>query len=110
MSWVDIGVIDDILVWGVCVLKLLVGCIVIFRIVEVEVFVVVDKCLYKGGFLFEGIVYENKVICLLYNWVFDLNIGEVQGVDEGCIDIYVVCIENGCILFDIEFIMVWNVV
>lgn len=101
MSWIDVGLIEQILVCGVWVVKMKFGCIVVFCIVEDEVFVILDCCLYKDGLLSEGIVYGIFVICFLYNWVFDLNIGDVQGVDEGKIDIYVICVESGCFMLDV---------
>lgn len=103
-GFLDIGVLVDIFVQGVWLVRIVQGCIVVFCIVDDCVFVLDDCCLYKGGFLFEGIVYGISVICLLYNWVFDLNIGMVQGVDDGVVVIYFICVEVGCILIDVSLI------
>ena len=99
MSWIDIGHINDVPLRGARKLKTAVGCIVVFRTAEEEVFAASNTCPHKQGPLAEGIVHGQSVTCPLHNWVFDLNTGEAQG-EDGRIDTYPVRIEGGRILID----------
>lgn len=108
-NWVVIGDFIDIFWEGVWVVKIDVGCIVVFRIWDDEVFVLDDCCLYKGGLFSEGIVYGILVMCLLYNWVFDLVIGLVKGVDEGFVLVIVVKVDNGKVFFVVDDLVCWIV-
>jgi len=87
MSWIDIGVIDDIPLRGARKIKTPLGCVALFRTAENEVFAVTDRCPHKGGPLSEGIVHGQSVTCPLHNWVFDLNTGQAQG-EDGLISTY----------------------
>ncbi len=100
MSWIDIGSIGEIPLRGARVLKTQVGCVALFRTADAEVFATSDRCPHKGGPLSEGIVHGRNVTCPLHNWVFNLNTGEAQGMDEGRIETYPVRVENGRILVD----------
>lgn len=57
MNWLDICVFDEINLLGLCVVVGLKGDIVIFCVVDDQVFVFDDCCLYKGGLLFQGLIY-----------------------------------------------------
>ncbi len=100
MSWIDIGHIDDIPLFGARVVKTPIGCIALFRTREDEVFAASDRCPHKGGPLSEGIVHGQSVTCPLHNWVFDLNSGEAQGADDGRIDTFAVRLDGDRILLD----------
>ena len=100
MNWIDICAIDDIPLRGARRLTTALGCVAVFRTSADEVFAASDTCPHKGGPLSEGIVHGQSVTCPLHNWVFDLNTGQAQGVDEGQIATYPVRLEGGRILLD----------
>ena len=102
MSWIDIGDINDIPLRGSRIIKTQVGCVALFRTASDEVFAVSDTCPHKQGPLSEGIVHGQSVTCPLHNWVFDLNTGQAQGVDEGSIATYPVRVEGTRIMLDGE--------
>ncbi len=101
MNWIDIGHIDDIPERGARLVKTHAGCVAVFRTASDEVFAASDRCPHKGGPLSEGIVHGNKVTCPLHNWVFSLETGEAQGVDEGVIATYPIRVEAGRLFLDI---------
>lgn len=100
MSWIDIGPLDQIPLRGARVVKTHLGCVAIFRPAEDEVFATSDRCPHKGGPLSEGIVHGRSVTCPLHNWVFSLETGQAQGVDDGQLETYAVRVEAGRIMLD----------
>jgi nitrite reductase (NADH) small subunit len=100
MSWLDIGALTDIPREGARVIKTAAGCIAVFRTASDEVFAMNDRCPHKGGPLSEGIVHGASVTCPLHNWVFSLETGMAQGLDEGEVATYATRIEAGRILLD----------
>lgn len=100
MSWIDIGAIEDIPLRGSRKVKTKDGCIAIFRTDETTVFATSNVCPHKQGPLNEGIVHGNKVTCPLHNWVFDLETGEAQGLDEGRIETFGTRVEEGRVLIE----------
>jgi nitrite reductase (NADH) small subunit len=100
MSWLDIGALTDIPREGARVIKTPAGCIAVFRTASDEVFAMNDRCPHKGGPLSEGIVHGASVTCPLHNWVFSLETGMAQGLDEGEVATYATRIEAGRILLD----------
>jgi nitrite reductase (NADH) small subunit len=100
MSWLDIGAVTDIPREGARVVKTAAGCVAVFRTATDEVFAMSDRCPHKGGPLSEGIVHGASVTCPLHNWVFSLETGLAQGLDEGEVATYATRIEAGRILLD----------
>jgi nitrite reductase (NADH) small subunit len=100
MSWLDIGAVTDIPREGARVVKTATGCVAVFRTASDEVFAINDRCPHKGGPLSEGIVHGASVTCPLHNWVFSLETGLAQGLDEGEVATYATRIEAGRILLD----------
>lgn len=100
MNWIDIGALNDIPAQGARVVKTAHGCVAVFRTASDQVFAVDDRCPHKGGPLSEGIVHGNAVTCPLHAWVFSLETGMAQGVDDGQIATYPARIEGGRILLD----------
>ena len=105
MSWTDIGTLNDIPLRGSRIVKTVAGCIAVFRTAEAEVFATSNKCAHKGGPLSEGIVHDRKITCPLHNWIFSLETGEAQGVDQGQITTYPVKIEDGRLLLDMDAVI-----
>ena len=100
MNWIDIGALSDIPAQGARVVKTAQGCVAVFRTAEDQVFAIDDACPHKGGPLSEGIVHGNAVTCPLHAWVFSLETGMAQGVDEGAVQSYPARVEAGRILLD----------
>ncbi len=100
MNWIDIGALSDIPAQGARVVKTAQGCVAVFRTAEDRVFAIDDACPHKGGPLSEGIVHGNSVTCPLHAWVFSLETGMAQGVDEGSVQSYPARVEAGRILLD----------
>jgi len=100
MNWIDIGALSDIPAQGARVVKTAQGCVAVFRTAEDRVFAIDDACPHKGGPLSEGIVHGNSVTCPLHAWVFSLETGMAQGVDEGLVQSYPARVEAGRILLD----------
>ncbi|MBH1974667.1 MAG: nitrite reductase small subunit NirD [Rhodobacteraceae bacterium] len=98
--WIDIGALADIPQQGARVVKTAAGCVAVFRTAEDQVFAIDDACPHKGGPLSEGIVHGNSVTCPLHAWVFSLETGMAQGVDEGAVQSYPAQVEAGRILLD----------
>ncbi len=100
MNWIDICSVTDIPLRGARIVKTAVGCVAVFRTDENEVFATSDRCPHKGGPLSEGIVHGKKVTCPLHNWVFSLETGEAQGVDEGQIATFATQVVDGRVMLD----------
>ena len=100
MNWIDIGALSDIPAQGARVVKTAQGCVAVFRTAEDRVFAIDDACPHKGGPLSEGIVHGNAVTCPLHAWVFSLETGMAQGVDEGSVQSYPARVEAGRIFLD----------
>jgi nitrite reductase (NADH) small subunit len=100
MNWTDIGALSDIPPQGARVVKTAQGCVAVFRTATDQVFAIDDACPHKGGPLSEGIVHGNSVTCPLHAWVFSLETGMAQGVDEGSVNSYPARVEAGRILLD----------
>lgn len=95
MAALDIGVLNDIPRLGSRVVETAQGRIAVFRSRDDQVFAVRDACPHKGGPLSQGIVSGTTVACPLHNWKIDLASGEALGADKGCVNTFVVKVENG---------------
>ncbi|MDQ1899701.1 nitrite reductase small subunit NirD [Paracoccus sp. WLY502] len=102
--FVDIGSLDDIPRQGARVVKTAQGCVAVFRTADDRVFAMEDRCPHKGGPLSEGIVHGTSVTCPLHNWVFDMNTGQAQGVDEGRVRTFAAQVQGDRILIDATLI------
>ncbi|MFV0384340.1 nitrite reductase small subunit NirD [Paracoccus sp. (in: a-proteobacteria)] len=99
---VDIGTLEDIPRQGARLVRTTHGCIAVFRTADDRVFALDDRCPHKGGPLSEGIVHGDHVTCPLHNWVFDMNSGRAQGIDDGAVRTYQVRISKGRILISAD--------
>lgn len=97
-DFIDIGSIEDIPMRAARLVKTNQGCIAVFRTATNKIFALDDKCPHKGGPLSNGIQHDESITCPLHNWVFDLNTGEAQGLDEGSVRTYPTKIEDGRIM------------
>ncbi|CAM4222862.1 nitrite reductase small subunit NirD [Paenibacillus alkaliterrae] len=59
--------------------------IALFKLSNGEIKAIENKCPHKGGKLSEGIVCDHHVFCPLHDWKINLNDGQVQDPDEGCV-------------------------
>ncbi len=71
--------------------------IAVFRTSDDRVFALRDHCPHRGGPLSQGIVHGQTVSCPLHNWKIDLQSGEAQGPDQGCVHTYDVKVEEGLV-------------
>jgi nitrite reductase (NADH) small subunit len=69
--------------------------IAIFRNDQDKVFALLDHCPHKGGPLSQGIVHGESVTCPLHSWKIGLADGEAQAPDVGCVQRFVVKVEDG---------------
>ncbi len=97
-DFIDIGAVEDIPVRAARLVKTNHGCIAVFRNADDKIFAIDDKCPHKGGPLSNGIQHGESITCPLHNWVFDLNSGQAQGVDEGSVKTYPTKVVEGRIL------------
>jgi nitrite reductase (NADH) small subunit len=101
-DFIDIGAVEDIPVRAARIVKTQHGCIAVFRTASDKIFAIDDKCPHKGGPLSNGIQHGDSITCPLHNWVFDLNSGEAQGMDDGRVNTYKIKVEQGRILMDVD--------
>ena len=67
-----------------------------------EIFALRDRCPHRGGPLSQGIVHGQAVSCPLHNWKIDLQSGEVQGPDQGCVRSYEIKVEEGVVYISLS--------
>ncbi|WP_026671461.1 nitrite reductase small subunit NirD [Alkalihalobacterium bogoriense] len=67
--------------------------IAIFRLSNGKMRAVENRCPHKNGPLSQGIVSGEHVFCPLHDWKIDLDSGEVQKPDDGCVKTYQVTVE-----------------
>ena len=60
-----------------------------------EIHAINNICPHKQGPLSEGTVSGEYVYCPLHDQKIDLNTGEVQEPDTGCVSVYEVTVDNG---------------
>ena len=85
MAWVEVARLAGIPHLGSRVKATALGDIALFRGAGDKVFSLDDKRPHKGGPLSQGIVHGHAVTCPLHNKVVDLDGGETQAPDSGCI-------------------------
>jgi len=101
-DWIDIAALEEVPQRGARVVKTAMGCVAVFRTAKDEVYALDNSCPHKGGPLAEGIVHGASVTCPLHNWVFSLETGQAQGLDEGSVATYPARVEGGRIFLDGE--------
>lgn len=98
--WVEVGKVGDLPRRGARVVKTPSLDVAVFRTAEDRVFALEDRCPHKGGPLSQGIVHDDRVTCPLHDWVIDLQSGEAQGADVGCVRPVALKVEDGRIYLD----------
>lgn len=68
--------------------------IALFMLSTGEVRAIENRCPHKNGKLSEGIVCDHHVYCPLHDWKIDLNDGQAQAPDEGCVTTYEVEVDQ----------------
>ena len=68
--------------------------IALFKLSTGEVRAIENRCPHKNGKLSEGIVCDHHVYCPLHDWKINLNDGQVQSPDEGCVTTYEVEVDQ----------------
>jgi nitrite reductase (NADH) small subunit len=85
MAWVEVARLAGIPHLGSRVVATALGDIALFRGAGDNVFPLDDKRPHKGGPLSQGIVHGHAVTCPLHSKGVDLDGGEAQAHDSGCI-------------------------
>ncbi|MCL7745787.1 nitrite reductase small subunit NirD [Halalkalibacter alkaliphilus] len=68
--------------------------IALFKQRDGSVKAIQNSCPHKGGPLSEGIVSGEHVFCPLHDWKINVNDGQVQAPDVGCVKKYKVDVEE----------------
>ncbi|WP_332635074.1 nitrite reductase small subunit NirD [Halalkalibacter flavus] len=68
--------------------------IALFKQKDGSVKAIQNSCPHKGGPLSEGIVSGEHVFCPLHDWKINVNDGQVQAPDVGCVKKYKVDVEE----------------
>ncbi|MDG5787070.1 nitrite reductase small subunit NirD [Evansella sp. AB-P1] len=63
---------------------------------------ILNRCPHKGGPLSEGIVSGEHVFCPLHDWKINMNDGQVQAPDIGCVKTYHVEIMKDTVFIEIN--------
>ncbi|MCG8027877.1 MAG: nitrite reductase small subunit NirD [Candidatus Thiodiazotropha taylori] len=100
-DWIPVTKLEEIPRLGARTLQAGELDIALFRTGSDEVFALRDRCPHRGGPLSQGIVHGEAVTCPLHNWKIDLQSGEVQGPDQGCVHSFAVRIEEGVVYLDV---------
>lgn len=62
--------------------------IAVFKLSSGKIKAIENKCPHKQGPLSEGIISGEYIFCPLHDWKIDLDSGEVQKPDDGCVKTY----------------------
>ncbi|MEW9699715.1 nitrite reductase small subunit NirD [Paenibacillus sp. SI8] len=68
--------------------------IAIFKLSGGEIKAIENRCPHKAGKLSEGIVCDHHVFCPLHDWKINLQDGNVEAPDEGCVTSFQVEIDD----------------
>ncbi len=102
-QWHRVCAVDDIPLQGSRVVQRAgEDNIAIFRTTDNDVFAVVDRCPHKGGPLSAGLVHGKSVACPLHNWVIQLDNGQAQAPDEGCVMTVPVKVDTGTVYLGLD--------
>jgi nitrite reductase (NADH) small subunit len=76
--------------------------IALFRCRDDRIFAVIDRCPHKGGPLSAGLVHGHAVTCPLHGWTIELDSGQAQAPDVGCVKTVAVRVEDGIVHLAME--------
>ena len=83
--WVRVAAVSEIPLLGARVVETASGKpVALFRISDLRVQAILDRCPHRGGPLSQGLVHGERVTCPLHSWQIDLNTGEAVAPDVGC--------------------------
>ncbi|MBP1082378.1 nitrite reductase small subunit NirD [Bacillus gobiensis] len=91
---VKVGVVNDFVVDVGKVVEVQGIALAVFRLSNGRFKAVENRCPHKEGPLAEGIVSGEFVFCPLHDWKIDLEGGQVQAPDHGCVKTYKVAVEG----------------
>jgi len=72
--------------------------IAVFRLSDDRIRAVANRCPHRQGPLAEGIVSGDTIICPMHARKINLESGEVQPPDSGCVKTYPVKVDGGRVL------------
>jgi nitrite reductase (NADH) small subunit len=76
--------------------------IALFRCGDDRIFAVIDRCPHKGGPLSAGLVHGHAVTCPLHGWTIELDSGQAQAPDAGCVETVAVRVVDGVVHLAME--------
>ncbi|MGJ9383197.1 nitrite reductase (NAD(P)H) small subunit [Salipaludibacillus neizhouensis] len=62
--------------------------IALFKLSSGKIKAIENRCPHKQGPLSQGIISGEYIFCPLHDWKIDLDNGEVQKPDDGCVKTY----------------------
>ncbi|WP_277679916.1 nitrite reductase small subunit NirD [Gracilibacillus dipsosauri] len=68
--------------------------VALFHLETGEFHAIENRCPHKGGVLVEGMVSGEHVFCPMHDWKININDGQVQKPDKGCVKTFKVEVEN----------------
>lgn len=68
--------------------------IALFKLSDGSIKAIENSCPHKQGKLSEGILCDHHVYCPLHDWKIDLNDGQVQSPDVGCVTVFPTSIDD----------------
>lgn len=95
MAKLQVGKLSEIDPLGARKLQMGETEIALFRLSGGEVRALENRCPHKGGKLSEGMVCGRYVHCPLHDWKIDLDNGQVQAPDKGCVAVYETDVDSG---------------
>lgn len=96
MNWFYVATIDDILPGSARIFRKQDGKeFSVFHLTDGRVLALRNRCPHKGGPLSEGIVSNHYVFCPLHDWKINLEDGQVQAPDKGCVKTFPAKVEGG---------------
>ncbi|CDQ20739.1 nitrite reductase (NADH) small subunit [Halobacillus karajensis] len=71
--------------------------IAVFKLANGKIRAIENRCPHKGGVLAEGMVSGEHIFCPMHNWKINVNNGQAQAPDEGCVGTYQVEVKNNSV-------------
>ena len=101
-DWIKVAPLNDIPKLGARVVRTGGREIGVFRTEDDRVFALNNACPHKAGPLSQGIIYGDKVACLLHSWKISLVDGKAEEPDVGETACYATKVEDGTVYIELK--------